>query len=65
MPPLAIAALPNVIATPHIGGLTRQAVDAQALQTVEQVAAILQGHVPPGALNAPHAARLKRRIAAR
>jgi len=59
MPPLAIARLPNVIATPHVGGLTRQAVEAQALETVGQVAAILEGRVPHGALNAAQARRLK------
>jgi D-3-phosphoglycerate dehydrogenase len=59
MPPLGLAALPNVIATPHIGGLTQQAVDAQALEAVGQVAAVLHGRLPHGALNAPHAIRLK------
>ena len=47
-----------VIATPHIGGLTPQSVEYQALETVEQVAAILKGIVPPGAVNAEKAARL-------
>src|SRR5690242_12064914 len=38
-----IAALPNVIATRHIGGLTPPAIEHQALETVAQVAAILRG----------------------
>lgn len=51
MPTPAIAALPNVIATPHIGGLTPPAIEAQALHTVEQVRALLSGAVPEGAVN--------------
>ena len=52
MPSPALAALPNVIATPHIGGLTPPAIAAQALETVSQVEAILRGEPPPGAVNA-------------
>ncbi len=52
MPTPALAALPNVIATPHIGGLTPPAIEAQALHTVEQVRALLSGAVPDGAVNA-------------
>jgi D-3-phosphoglycerate dehydrogenase len=52
MPAPAIAALPNVIATPHIGGLTPPAIEAQALNTVEQVRALVSGTVPDGAANA-------------
>jgi D-3-phosphoglycerate dehydrogenase / 2-oxoglutarate reductase len=59
MPPPDLAALPNVVATPHIGGLTREAVEAQALGTVAQVADILRGQMPPRALNAEHATRLR------
>jgi len=51
MPTPAIAALPNVIATPHIGGLTPPAIEAQALHTVEQVRALVAGRVPEGAVN--------------
>ena len=51
MPTPAIAALPNVIATPHIGGLTPPAIEAQALHTVEQVRALVSGAVPEGAAN--------------
>ena len=59
MPSMALARLPNVIATPHIGGLTRQAVEHQALETVEQVRALVGGQVPAGALNSSRAFRLQ------
>lgn len=51
MPTPSIAALPNVIATPHIGGLTPPAIEAQALNTVEQVRALASGGAPEGAVN--------------
>src|SRR6201996_6664823 len=51
MPSAALAKLPNVIATPHIGGLTPQAIEHQALETVRQVDAILKGEAPHGAVN--------------
>ena len=44
--------MPNVIATPHIGGLTKPAIEYQALETVRQVEAILRGEAPPGSVNA-------------
>ncbi len=52
MPTPELARLPNVIATPHIGGLTPQAIEHQARETVQQVAAIISGEAPPGAVNA-------------
>ena len=58
MPNPAIAARPNVIATPHLGGLTPQAIEHQAFDTVAQVAEIVQGRVPKGAVNPQHATRL-------
>jgi D-3-phosphoglycerate dehydrogenase len=51
MPTPALARLPNVIATPHVGGLTPPAIEHQALHTVDQVAALVRGEVPPGAVN--------------
>jgi D-3-phosphoglycerate dehydrogenase len=52
MPSPELARLPNVIATPHIGGLTPPAIESQALETVRQVGAIIAGEVPLGAVNA-------------
>ncbi|MFH6786901.1 MULTISPECIES: NAD(P)-dependent oxidoreductase [Methylobacterium] len=52
MPSPDLARLPGVIATPHVGGLTPPAIEAQAFDTVEQVRAILAGEVPKGAVNA-------------
>jgi len=54
MPMPELAKLPSVIATPHIGGLTPQAIEHQALETVRQVAAIIRGEAPVGAVNAAH-----------
>jgi D-3-phosphoglycerate dehydrogenase len=53
-----LAALPGVVATPHLGGLTPENSDAQAASSVEQVAAMLTGDIPPRSLNADHATRL-------
>jgi D-3-phosphoglycerate dehydrogenase len=52
MPMPELAKLPNVIATPHIGGLTPQAIEHQSAETVRQVAAIIKGEAPIGAVNA-------------
>jgi D-3-phosphoglycerate dehydrogenase len=52
MPSPELAALPNVIATPHIGGLTPPAIEYQSLETVRQVEKIIVGEVPVGAVNA-------------
>lgn len=51
MPLPELARLPNVIATPHIGGLTPPASESQAFDTVRQVEALVKGQVPPGAAN--------------
>ena len=60
MPSPALTGHPRVVATPHIGGLTPQAAEHQAMDTVAQVAALLAGRVPQGALNTQHASRLSR-----
>lgn len=51
MPSPELARLPNVIATPHIGGLTPPASESQAFDTVRQVEALVKGELPPGAAN--------------
>ncbi len=58
-PSPALACNPRVVATPHLGGLTPQNADAQALSSVEQVAAMLDGHMPPRVVNPEHAHRLR------
>ncbi|MEY9754389.1 hydroxyacid dehydrogenase [Bradyrhizobium yuanmingense] len=52
MPTPDLAKLPNVIATPHVGGLTPKAIEYQSLETVRQVEAIARGEIPQGAVNA-------------
>ena len=49
-----------MIATPHTAGLTPEAAEHQAFDTVGQVADILAGRMPPGAANAEAAHRLAR-----
>lgn len=61
MPSPALARHPRVIATPHIGGLSLPAIEHQALETVAQLRALLEGRVPEGAVNAGHATRWKER----
>lgn len=51
MPSPDLACLPNVIATPHVGGLTPPASESQAMDTVRQVEALVKSEVPPGAVN--------------
>ncbi|MBK1658956.1 NAD(P)-dependent oxidoreductase [Paracraurococcus ruber] len=60
MPTPAVARHPKVVATPHIGGLTPQAIEHQAFDTVRQVTALAEGRVPENAVNAPQATRLRR-----
>ena len=49
-----------MIATPHIAGLTPDAAEHQAFDTVNQVKELLAGRMPPGAANAQAAHRLSR-----
>lgn len=58
-PSPALAARPGVVATPHLGGLTPENADAQALSSVEQVRAMLAGEMPPRAVNPERADRLR------
>lgn len=60
MPAPSLARHPRVIATPHVGGLTLPAVEHQALETVAQLKALLEGRMPDGAVNADRATRLVR-----
>jgi D-3-phosphoglycerate dehydrogenase len=60
MPTPALARRNDVIATPHVGGLTPQAIEHQALETVAQVAEIVKGRAPVGAVNTAQATRLGR-----
>lgn len=54
-----LAARPGVVATPHLGGLTPENADAQAYSSVEQVAAMTHGEIPPRSVNADEAHRLR------
>ena len=54
MPTPALAARPEVIATPHAAGLTLPAIEHQSLETAAQAAEILKGRAPRGAVNAEH-----------
>jgi len=54
MPTPALAARPDVIATPHAAGLTRPAIEHQSLETVAQAAEIAKGRAPKGSVNAEH-----------
>jgi D-3-phosphoglycerate dehydrogenase / 2-oxoglutarate reductase len=60
MPSMALARRADVIATPHSAGRTPAAVAHQAMETVGQVAAIVRGEAPIGAVNAGAAHRLRR-----
>ncbi len=63
MPSLTLARRADVIATPHTAGLTPDAAEHQAFDTVNQVKDLIAGRMPAGAAN-PHEAhrliRLKR-----
>ena len=54
-----LAGRPGVVATPHLGGLTPENADAQARSSVEQVAAMIAGEMPPRAVNPETATRLR------
>jgi D-3-phosphoglycerate dehydrogenase len=62
MPSLDLARHPRVIATPHIGGLTVPAIEHQSMETARQVADIVAGRMPAGAVNAAHAQRMRQRF---
>ncbi len=58
-PSLFLARRPDVIATPHVAGLTPQAIEHQAFDTVGQVRSLSAAAIPPGAVNADQATRLR------
>jgi D-3-phosphoglycerate dehydrogenase len=60
MPSPRVAVHPKIISTPHIGGLTPSATEHQAMDTVQQVRALVAGEFPAHAVNAEHAARISR-----
>jgi D-3-phosphoglycerate dehydrogenase len=60
MPSSALACRPDVIATPHIGGLTPEAIEHQAFDTVAQARDLLAGRPPNHAVNLAYATRLAR-----
>jgi D-3-phosphoglycerate dehydrogenase len=60
MPSPRLARRADVLATPHIGGLTPPAIEGQALETVTQVGEIVRGLAPEGSANAERAERLRR-----
>jgi D-3-phosphoglycerate dehydrogenase len=59
-PTPALARRDNVIATPHTAGLTPEAIEHQAFDTVKQAGELLAGRIPFGAVNPDAARRLGR-----
>jgi D-3-phosphoglycerate dehydrogenase len=57
-PALRLAQRPDVLATPHVGGMTVAARSHQAMDTARQVLAIAGGQMPQEVVNAAAAARL-------
>ena len=58
MPSARLAVRPDVIATPHIGGMTVTARAHQAMDTARQLVSIASGQMPEGAVNPEKAVRL-------
>jgi D-3-phosphoglycerate dehydrogenase len=59
-PSLALARRADVIASPHTAGLTPQAAEHQAFDTVNQVKDLIAGRMPAGAANPESAHRQSR-----
>lgn len=57
-PSADLAGRPGVVATPHLGGLTPENADAQAMSTVDQVRAMIAGDMPSRSVNPDDAFRL-------
>lgn len=62
MPPVSLACHPKVLATPHIGGLTPEAAEHQAMDSVRQVKALIEGSMPQPCINAAYATRARDRF---
>jgi len=60
MPSPHLARRADVIASPHIAGLTPEAIEHQAIETARQAAALIRGEIPAGAVNADKATKLAR-----
>ena len=58
-PSALLAGRPDVVATPHLGGLTPENADAQAASSVEQVDAMIRREMPPRSVNPDDASRLR------
>jgi D-3-phosphoglycerate dehydrogenase len=43
--------LPNVVLSPHVGGLSHESIDAMANRCVQQVLDVLEGRLPDGVVN--------------
>lgn len=54
-----LAGRQGVVATPHLGGLTPENADAQAMSSVDQVRAMSAGEMPPRAVNPDDASRVR------
>ena len=54
-----LAQRPGVVATPHLGGLTPENADAQAMSAVDQTRSIVEGRMPERVVNADAADRLR------
>ena len=59
-PSAFLARRADVVAAPHVGGMTPEAMEHQAMDTVRQVAALARGELPDNAVNASAAHRLAR-----
>lgn len=59
-PSAFLARRPDVLAAPHIAGMTPEAMEHQAMDTVRQVGALARGDVPDNAVNLAQAHRLSR-----
>lgn len=59
-PSAFLARRPDVLAAPHIAGMTPEAMEHQAMDTVHQIAALARGEMPDNAVNLEQAHRLAR-----